>query len=239
MSAGTIILIVVVLVIVAVVAAVASMRLRHRAAERNLVGPEYDRLADEVGPRKANAEFAKRRQRVDGLGVKTLSNERRAAYTSQWQAAQEQFVDSPAQAVRAAGALITAVAVNRGYEVADHDQFVTDLSVYHGRHLDGYRHAWRTTEQAEAGQATTEGLRQALLEYRTLFFDLLEPSDGAGRTGDRESADQESADQESGQLPEQQPWKQVTQGQHWKTRQRDDQAAFLASDQVGSDSGES
>jgi hypothetical protein len=68
-SAGIIVLIVVVLVVIAVAAAVASTRIRHRAAERQLLGPEYDRLADEVGPRKANAEFEKRRQRVDGLGI--------------------------------------------------------------------------------------------------------------------------------------------------------------------------
>ncbi len=103
MSAGTIILIVVVLVIVAVAAAVMSTRMRRRTAERNLVGPEYDRLVDEVGPRKARAEFDKRRQRVDGLGIKPLSAERRAAYTGQWDVAQEQFVDNPAQAVQRGG----------------------------------------------------------------------------------------------------------------------------------------
>jgi beta-lactam-binding protein with PASTA domain len=83
MSAGTIILIVVILVIVAVATAVMSTRMRRRVAERNLVGPEYDRLVDEVGPRKARAEFEKRRQRVDGLGIKSLTPERRSAYAGQ------------------------------------------------------------------------------------------------------------------------------------------------------------
>ncbi len=96
MSAATIIVIVVVLVLVAAAAAVVSMLMKRRAAERTVQGAEYDRLADEVGQRKAQAEFAKRRQRVDGLGIKSLSDERRAAYTSQWETAQEQFVDNPA-----------------------------------------------------------------------------------------------------------------------------------------------
>ena len=209
MSAGTIILIVVILVIVAVVAAVASMRMRRGAAERNLVGPEYTRLADEVGPRKARAEFEKRRQRVDGLGLRSLSAERRTAYGRQWDAAQEEFVDNPAQAVNAAGALVTAVAVDRGYEVADHDQLVTDLSVYHGRHLDGYREAGQTTERA--GRASTEALRRALLNYRVLFFDLLESS----------RDDSLASAQAPGQVTAQRPWKQVTQGLHWKTRQQE------------------
>ena len=205
-SAGTIILILVILVIVAVAAAVASMRMRRRAAERNLVGPEYDRLADEVGPRKAKAEFEKRRQRVDGLGIRSLSAERRSAYAGQWNAAQEQFVDSPKQATDSAGALITAVAADRGYEVADHDQFMTDLSVLHGRHLDGYRRARQTTGKGD--QATTEALRRALLDYRSLFLDLLESPAGNG-LAPAKSPDTVSAPR---------PWKQVTQGLPWRTR---------------------
>src|SRR5689334_3981772 len=94
MSVGTIILIVLILVIVAVAAAVVSMRMRRGAAERSLVGPEYDRLVDEMGPRRAKAEFDKRRQRVDGLGIRPLSAERRSAYTGQWDAVQEQFVEN-------------------------------------------------------------------------------------------------------------------------------------------------
>ena len=209
MSAGTIILIVVILVIVAVATAVMSTRMRRRVAERNLVGPEYDRLVDGVGPRKARAEFEKRRQRVDGLGIKSLSPERRSAYAGQWDTAQEQFIDSPARAVNAAGALITAVAVDRGYEVTDHDQLMTDLSVFHGRHLDGYRNARQTTERAE--QATTEAMRRAMLSYRGLFFDLIEPTDGGSG----------APAQEPDMVPSQSPWKQVTQGRYWKPRQQE------------------
>jgi hypothetical protein len=205
-SAGTIILIVVILVIVAVAAAVTSMRMRRRAAERNLVGPEYDRLADEIGPRKAKAEFEKRRQRVDALGIRSLSAEQRSAYASRWNGAQEQFVDSPAQATDSAGALITAVAADRGYEVADHDQFMTDLSVFHGRHLDGYRRAGQTAGKAD--RASTEALRRALLDYRSLFFDLIESPAGEG-LAPAKSPDTVSASR---------PWKQVTQALPWKTR---------------------
>lgn len=212
MSAGTIILIVVVLVLLAVVAAVVSMRISHRTTERSVHGAEYDRLAGEIGPRKAQAEFAKRRQRVDGLGIKSLSDERRAAYTGQWDVAQEQFVDNPAQSVRAAAAMIAAVTADRGYEVTDHEQLLTDLSVYHGRYLDGYRQA-RTTA-ARAGQASTEALRRALLGYRALFFDLLESPDRAGQEPGPTAPD-EFSDQRR-------PWQQVTQGRHWKTRRQED-----------------
>ena len=217
MSAGTIIVIVVVLVLLAVVAAMVSMRISRRTTERAIHGAEYDQLADEIGPRKAQAEFAKRRQRVDGLGIKPLSDERRAAYTGQWDIAQEQFVDNPAQSVRAAAAMIAAVTADRGYEVTDHEQLLTDLSVYHGRYLDGYRQA-RTTA-ARAGQASTEALRRALISYRVLFFDLLGSSGAAGQDPGQTPAELASA---AAKMPGQPPWQQVTQGRHWKTRRQED-----------------
>ena len=214
-SAGTIIVIVVVLALVAAAAAVASMLLRRRTAERTMLGAEYDRLAGEVGPRKAQAEFAKRRQRVDGLGLRSLSDERRAAYADQWNVAQEQFIDSPAQSVRAAAAMIAAVTADRGYDVTDHERLLTDLSVYHGRYLDGYRRARKVADRA--GQATTEELRQALLGYRVLFFDLLESPGYVRREPVRAPAP-------PARVTGQRTRRQVTQGRHGKTRRREEDA---------------
>ena len=214
MSASTIIVIVVVLVLLAAAAAVASMLLRRRATERTMHGAEYDRMADEVGARKAQAEFAKRRQRVDGLGLRPVSDERRTAYTGQWQIAQEQFIDNPTQSVRAAAAMIAAVTADLGYDVTNHEQLLTDLSVYHGRYLDGYRRARKVA--GRVGEAPTEELRQALLGYRALFFDLLESPENGGR--EPAVAPEETA----AQVPGQRPWQQVTQGRHWKTRRQED-----------------
>jgi hypothetical protein len=218
MSTGIIILIVVILVLLAV-GAVAASKISRRKAERNDYGPEYDRLANEVGPRKANAEFAKRRQRVDSLQIKPLSEERRSAYTSQWEAAQEQFVDEPTQAVNTAGSLVTAVAVDRGYEAGDADQFLTDLSVHHGRHLDGYRRARHMTELAD--QASTEDQRQALLDYRGIFFDLLEPASDGRVPAPRAEPDGAQDDRPQVGAQDDRPWKQLTQGRHWKTQRQD------------------
>jgi hypothetical protein len=179
-SVGVIITIVVVLVILAVVAALASRLVLRRSAERRSLGPEYSRLADEVGPRKANAEYDKRRRRVEGLDIKPLSEERRTLYSNQWVGAQEMFIDNPAQSVRTAASLVTAVAADRGYETADTDQFLEDLSVYYGNQLDGYRSAVALTETA--GEAPTEQLRQALLDYRGLFRELAEITDDSDET---------------------------------------------------------
>lgn len=181
MPVGAIVAIVVVLLIIAVVAAVAARRGGiGRPADRKRLGPEYTRLADEVGPRKANAEFDKRRRRVEGLGIKSLSPERRNQYETQWLAVQETFIDNPKTSVQNAASLVSAVAADRGYEVADAEQFRTDLSVHYGNRLDGYRSALEVTQHAET--ARTEDLRQALLSYRALFQELTEVS-AAGETG--------------------------------------------------------
>ena len=171
MSDGTIVALILALLVVAVVAVAASTLFHRRAAVRQRHGAEYTRLERSAGGRQARAEFAARRRRVAGLGIKPLSPERQARYAEQWVAAQERFIDSPAQSVRTVASLVTAVAADRGYPVTDAEQLLTDLSVHYGRQLDGYRRARQTTERAET--AATEELRQALLDHRALFRELL------------------------------------------------------------------
>jgi hypothetical protein len=175
MPVGAIIALVIVCVLL-VIAATLGIQVARRVALRRQFGAEYDRLAREVGPRRAQAELADRRRRVAGLGIRPLSAEQRARYGRQWTAAQERFVDSPAQATEAAAELVVAIATDRGYPVDDHTQFLMDLSVHHARRLDGYRRARQTTKRADAA---TEELREALLGYRALFRELLGATDSA------------------------------------------------------------
>jgi hypothetical protein len=217
-STGTVILLVLVLVVIAVAAALASMVLHHQAAQRRWIGAEFSRLVREAGPRRAKAEFAERRRRVDGLGIKPLADERRSGYVRQWTAAQERFIDSPQQAATAAGALVTAVAAERGYDVSEGDQLLVDLSVYHGRYLDGYRRATQTTARAEA--AATEELRQALLDHRALFQDLLEtppgPAAPVGRPAQPAAAERRP------------PWREVVPALHRVNRRRESDGVSAA-----------
>ena len=106
-----------------------------------------------------------------GLDIKRLSPEQRAAYEARWDAAQEQFIDNPPKATQTAAGLVTAVAAESGYPVHDQDQLLADLSVHHGRYLDGYRGAILTTGQA--GNVSTEDYRKSLLDFRVLFNDLI------------------------------------------------------------------
>jgi len=149
---------------------------------RRQFGPEYDRLAKELGSKKAAAELTARQRRVDALGIHPLTAEQQASYGGEWTAIQERFVDAPAAAVSAADTLIWDVMRDRGYPADNRDASVEALSMYHARPLDGYRQA----RDIRTESASTEELRTAMIRYRTLFQDLVGEaatrSDGRTRT---------------------------------------------------------
>ena len=116
--------IIVIVIVVVLLAAAVGILLRRRRALQQRFGPEYDRLAAEVGPRQARSELAERQRRIAQLDIRPLSAERRAAYDAQWATLQEQFIDTPARAAEAADSLVTAVAADRGYQVADRERLL-------------------------------------------------------------------------------------------------------------------
>jgi hypothetical protein len=177
MSTGAIIAIVIVIVLMVVVAAVASAQLR-RARMRRQFGPEYDRLAKELGSKKATAELSARRRRAEELGIRPLPAKLQASYGDDWTTIQERFVDDPAEAVSAADTLIWDVMRARGYPPNDRDASMEALSVYHADPLQGYRQV----REVKLESATTEELRKALIRCRALFAALLgAPADALDR----------------------------------------------------------
>jgi hypothetical protein len=154
MSTGAIIGIIIAVIVVVAAVVVASGELR-RARMRRQFGPEYDRLAQELGSKKkADAELTARQRRVEALNIHDLSTEQQASYSGDWTAVQERFVDAPAEAVSAAGTLIWAVMRDRGYPADDRNASLEALSVYHAGSLGGYRQV------------------QDMIHYRALFEDL-------------------------------------------------------------------
>jgi hypothetical protein len=173
MSAGTIVAIVVVVIIVAALIAVAALAARRRRLQQRF-GPEYDRAVEGSDSRfKAETELAEREKRVRGLNIRPLDPAARASYLSQWTTIQQQFVDSPTDAVTAAQSLITSVMSDRGYPTEDVDQITADLSVDHAETLGRFRTAQEISGRVADGTASTEDLRQAMVHYRALFQDLL------------------------------------------------------------------
>ena len=173
MSTGAVIAIVVVIVVVIALVAVVAMEMRRRRL-RQQFGPEYDQLVTELGSRrKAEAELSARQRRVAKLDIRPLTREENARYLGEWNAIQERFVDTPGQSVAQASALVTAVMKVRGYPADDQDEAMEALSVEHGPTLSRYREARLTSERARLGSASTDDLRNAMLQYRALFEELV------------------------------------------------------------------
>lgn len=155
---------------------------QRRARLRTHFGPEYDRAVREVGsPDKADALLAERAKRVRELKIHRLSPDQAESFAREWKRIQGVFVDDPDGAVTAADRLVTEVMSARGYPLEDFDTRAADLTVEHPRVVENYRIARAFAVRRNRGEAGTEELRQAVVNYRALFDDLLKTDEGAFR----------------------------------------------------------
>jgi len=193
MSTGVIIVLIV--IVVGVVAAAAALALRARGATggsglKRRFGPEYDRtVARHDGDAKAaERELGERVQEHGSLHEQPLEPAAREQFQARWAAAQELFVDSPRQAVSDVDQLLGEVAGARGFpDVAEYDKQFDALSVHHAAHVHGYRRVHRVvttrTNGTPESQAGTEEMREAMLEARALFDDLVSDDSHGSRNG--------------------------------------------------------
>ncbi|MFD5522290.1 hypothetical protein [Streptomyces sp. NPDC127066] len=187
MSTGVIIALIIVAA-VAVVAAALILRARRPPGGRSLrrrFGPEYDRTVarHDGDTQAAERDLNERVKRHGALRARPLEPAARERYAAGWTAAQERFVDSPREAVTEADRLLGELAGARGFPAGDrYEEQVSALSVHHGHHVHGYRRVHRAALAATGGNGNgnggvdTEKLREAMLEARDLFDDLLTPA---------------------------------------------------------------
>jgi hypothetical protein len=166
----------IILAVVVVLVAIGFFFFWQRRRTQNLqqqFGPEYKRTVDQYGDqRKAEAELVAREKRVRKLEIRALAPAEQSRFTEAWQTTQARFVDEPSQAVRDADRLV---------KEADFEQRAADVSVDHPNVVINYRAAHDIAARNNSGNATTEDLRQALVHYRSLFEELLEPTETATR----------------------------------------------------------
>ena len=153
---------------------------RRRSTDlRSTFGPEYERTVKDAGDRRAaEDDLRKRKERVQALEIRSLSDQDRQGYATEWRQIQALFVDEPKAAIDDADDLIGRVMEARGYPVAEFEQRVEDVSVDHATVVEHYRAAHAIAERRDAVTTDTEDLRQALVHYRALFEDLLGRTDG-------------------------------------------------------------
>ncbi|MEU6254104.1 hypothetical protein [Streptomyces sp. NPDC047043] len=186
MSTGMIIALIVIVAAVVVVAAALTLNARGPHGGRDLkrrFGPEYDRtLARHDGDAKAaERELTERVERHGSLREQPLEPGRREQFEARWTAAQERFVDAPREAVAEADRLLSEVAADRGFpDGGQYEEQLAALSVHHAGHVHGYRHVHRVARVGAGGQdgdrADTEEMREAMVEARALFEDLMSPT---------------------------------------------------------------
>ena len=172
------VLVAVVVVLLVTVGVLLARQQRSRTLRQGF-GPEYDRvLSDRGDQRAAERELAERRRRHAQFEIRALDPRLRDVYLERWQAAQRHFVDEPRLAVEEADVLVAEVMHDRGYPIdSDFEQRAADISVDHPVVVENYRAAHGISVRARSDQASTEQLRQSMVHFRTLFDELLAPTE--------------------------------------------------------------
>lgn len=166
-------------VVIFVIVAVALIARRRRTEQlRQRFGPEYDRtvLQQHGDAGRAEAALVDREKRVEKFPLRALSAVDHEAYAVEWSAVQRRFVDDPAAAVKLADRLVGRAMIDRGYPMTDFEQQAADISVSYPVVVQNYRAGHEIVMRHAEGHATTEELRQAMIHYRTLFDELLQPA---------------------------------------------------------------
>ena len=164
------------LLIVLAIVLYTRKRKKTTVALRQRFGTEYDRAVLQQGSeRKAEAKLADREARVQLLKIRDLDLTEREGYRSRWQAVQSRFVDYLKGAVSEADELVCSLMQARGYPVTDFDQRAADISVDHPRVVENYRSGHDVASRLGKGEVSTEELRTAMIHYRSLFDELLQP----------------------------------------------------------------
>ena len=165
-----------ILIIILIGIALYVQRRRKRTSElRQRFGAEYERTVREHGSvNKAQTKLEDREARVGRLNIRALGATERERFVADWQSVQSHFVDRPKNAVTEADQLVSSLMQARGYPLADFDQRAADISVNHPRLMEDYRSAHGVAMRAGSNGTSTEDLRTAMLQYRTLFDELVE-----------------------------------------------------------------
>jgi len=163
-------------------------RSRRTTELRDRFGPEYDRTVDESrSRRRAERDLRDREDLHASLDIRPLTDTARERYTEDWQRAERRFVDDPELAAREADSLVRGVLDDRGYPSDDFDTQSAALSVEHPSVVQRYRHGHDMVHDTDTSpEVRTENLRKAMVDFRVVFEELVEPAhDREPETTDR------------------------------------------------------
>ncbi len=147
---------------------------RRTTALRDHFGGEYARVVQAHGRHKGETELQTRLQRRRELSIHHLSPEQRERFGKAWESAQTKFVDTPSTGLRDADLLVLQVMRDRGYPVEQFEDRAKLVSVDYPELVEHFRAAHSVAVDNEQDGASTEQLRQAMVDYRYLFDEMIE-----------------------------------------------------------------
>jgi hypothetical protein len=166
------------IVMIIAISALIEHRRTRTLALRNRFGSEYDRaFLNSSSKQEAESKLADRETRVKTLKIHELGVTERERFVTEWHMVQARFVDHPRTAVTEADDLINALLEARGYPQASFEQRAADVSVHYPRVMEDYRRAHSIAVRLGQVEATTEELRTAIIQYRSIFDELLRAPD--------------------------------------------------------------
>jgi hypothetical protein len=182
-------LIVLAVVVIALIAGGLLLMQRRRTEHlQSRFGPEYERALKESGDKsKAEAELQEREKRVEKLSIRPLDSSQRQRFTDEWQRVQAKFVDDPEGSIKDADILLQEVMTARGYPVKNFEQVTADISVDHPKVVQHFRTAHEIAVRHEHGEGDTEDLRNAMINYRALFEELVTSGEDPKREARKQS----------------------------------------------------
>ena len=141
---------------------------------RDRFGSEYDRRVATLGDRRrAESELAQSELRVKKLIVQPLSASERMRFMDEWRTCQARFVDDPSGAVDDADRILKNIMRARGLSADDPEQRMVDVCAAYPHHSTAFRESHDIFMRHRRGDATTEDLRKAFVNYRSLFDEML------------------------------------------------------------------
>jgi hypothetical protein len=123
--------------------------------------------------KEAEKELHSRLEHVKELDIHPLLEEQRAGFVNEWRVTQAKFVDEPLVALREAENLIRRVMEAKGYPVHDFDRDAADISVDYPDLVPSYRNLHAMAIRRDDEDISTEEMRQAILNCRSLFEKLV------------------------------------------------------------------
>jgi hypothetical protein len=164
---------IIVLVVGGLLAVAFSRRQRTKQLQERF-GPEYDRVVNDANDKsEAEKELKSRLEHVKALDIRPLSEQERTKFANEWRITQAKFVDEPLTALREAEALIRRVMEVKGYPVQDFDREAADISVDYPDLVPQYQGLHAIAIRKDANDISTEEMRQAIVDCRSLFEKLV------------------------------------------------------------------